>query len=578
MPLGQTDCLNLANLGTCGHSLLRIMKRYSLWFGGFLSAVLMCVGCQDMDLLPKDNLSDELYWKGSDDFMKASNWLYSRSETFGTKDTDSDIAYELNENTTSNGTLIAPNSDGDWSDRFEDLRQANMIIAKADQYTGDPSEIERYVAEARFFRAYTHWRLMKKFNDVPILTKVLEVDSPELYGNRNKQSEVEDFILSELDAVAPLLPLKSQLATEEDGRITQGTAYALKARVALFAGTWAKYHQHRTDWQQLMDQAIAASSKVIDSGEYALYEGSGDQSYRYLFINAGDGTKEEIFGSRYDTDIRTHGTAQSVYWGWRGTPTKKLADMYLCKSTGLPIENANSGFKGYATIASEYENRDPRMKQTFLMPGTIYWSPQMGQDSCVAQFTVRPETRTGYKLYKFMAETMLPSDKDVFDYHIIRYPEVLLILAEATFEKDGTISDELLNKTINVIRSRKGVEMPPLTNAFVKANGLDMLTEIRRERTVELAFEGFRRDDLRRWGTAETELPKDIRGIKLKGSEYEGLSVLNDGNPGLTDSEGFLIVEPKEKRHFETPKHYYYSIPLDELYLNPNLGPNNPGW
>ena len=102
---------------------------------------------------------------------------------------------------------------------------------------------------------------------------------------------------------------------------------------------------------------------MIDSGEYALYEGSGEESYRYLFINAGDNSKEGIFDSRYETDIRHHSDACPVYWGWRGTPTRKLADMYLCKSTGLPIENANSGFEGYATIKSEYENRDPRMNR-----------------------------------------------------------------------------------------------------------------------------------------------------------------------------------------------------------------------
>lgn len=102
--------------------------------------------------------------------------------------------------------------------------------------------------------------------------------------------------------------------------------------------------------------------------------------------------------------------------------------------------------------------------------------------------------------------------------------------------------------------------------------------EIRRERTIELAFEGFRRDDLRRWKTAEEELPKAIKGIKLKGSEYEHLNVLNDGNPGLTDEDGFLIVEPAANRKFVAPKNYYYSLPLDELYLNPSLQPNNPGW
>src|SRR5690606_36943608 len=169
------------------------------------------------------------------------------------------------------------------------------------------------------------------------------------------------------------------------------------------------------------------------------------------------------------------------------------------------------------------------------------------------QFTTRPETRTGYKLWKFMGETVAGVNDATYNYRIIRYPEVLLILAEASFEKENSISNAILNETINVIRSRKGVEMPSLSNEFVQANGLDMRTEIRRERTVELAFEGFRRDDLRRWKTAEIELKEAIRGIKYKGSEYEALSVLNSGNPGLVDADGFLIVEPAANRFFVAP-------------------------
>lgn len=129
---------------------------------------------------------------------------------------------------------------------------------------------------------------------------------------------MEDFILSELNEVYSKLPLQSELSSDEVGRVTQGAALALKARVALFAGTWAKYHQHRSDYQQLLQQAIDAATKVIDSGEYALYEGSGEESYRYLFINAGDNSKEGIFDSRYETDIRHHSGACPVYWGWRG--------------------------------------------------------------------------------------------------------------------------------------------------------------------------------------------------------------------------------------------------------------------
>lgn len=553
-------------------------NKYIKAIGSCMAGLLLMSSCQDIDLLPKDNVPDQLFWKTSADFMKEANKLYTSLETFETKDADSDIGFEMNENTTSNGTLIAPNNEALWDSTFVNLRQTNTIIEKAASFEGNASEIEQYVAEARFFRAYVLFQLMQKYNDVPILTTVLNVDSPELYGSRNKQQEVEDFILKELEESYVKLPLQSELGSDEIGRVTQGAALALKARVALFAGTWAKYHQHRADYQQLLDQAIKAASRVIESGEYKLFEGADGDSYRQLFIEKGDDAVESILASRYFVDIRMHSTGNSVYWGWRGTPTKKLADMYLCKNTGLPISDPASGFKGFETIKDEFDGRDPRMKQTILMPGTKYLSAQIGLDSCVARFSTRPETRTGYKLYKFMGEAFTGVDQSTYDYHTFRYAEVLLILAEATFEKDGAISDDILEKTINVIRSRKGVEMPALTNAFVKAHGLDMQTEIRRERTIELAFEGFRRNDLRRWKTAEAELKQAIRGIKYKGSEYERLQVLNDGNPGLVDKDGFLIVEPAENRIFVSPKNYYYSVPLDELYLNPNLMPNNPGW
>lgn len=541
-------------------------------------------GCQDIDLRPKDDLEDELFWKSPSDFVKALNYLYDESETFTDtgnkpKDIDSDISFTLEPYEISNGTNSAPNAGGDWNYRYDNIRQCNRIIEKSETYEGDFAAIERYVAEARFFRAYSYWRLMRKFSDVPIITKVLNINSPELYGKRDPQAKVEDFILSELEEIYAKLPKRTDLKSDELGRVTAGAALALKARVALFAGTWAKYHQHRTDYVQLLDQAIVASELVRSSGQYELFEGKGDESYRYLFIDEGDNTKEAIFDSRYDADIRMHSTAASVSWGWRGTPTKKLADMYLCKSTGLPIEKVGSGFQGYETIEDEYKDRDPRMNQTILMPGTAYRNVSTGDAVCNAKFTHRPETRTGYKLWKFMGEAFgRGTNESTFDYHIIRYPEVLLILAEATFEKDGAISNDLLGKTINVIRGRKGVEMPALTNEFVTTNGLDMRTEIRRERTIELAFEGFRRDDLRRWKTAEIELKQAIRGIKYKGTEYEEQGVLNDGNPGLVDVDGFLIVEPATNRFFTAPKHYYFPLPLDEILLNQNLLPNNPGW
>ena len=554
------------------------MKKYISTISAFIALLLVISGCQDLDLLPKENLSDPQFWKTPEDYKKAANLLYDRMESFNTNDNESDIAYGEGPNDISNGSYVANPSDGDWNDRFTDIRNCNKIIEKGEVYAGDFSEIERYVAEARFFRAYAYWRLMKRFSDVPIITKTLDVDSPELYGKRDSQSKVEDFILSELEAIYTKLPKQSDLASSELGRITQGAALALKARVALYVGTWAKYHKHRTDYEQLLEQAITAAEKVRISEEYSLFEDAGDESYRYLFIEKGDDAPEAILSNRYYKDIRMHSQAHGVYWGQRGTPTKKLAEMYLCKSTGLPIDKPQSGFEGYKKMADEFKNRDPRMTQTFLTPGTTFLSPQDGQLVSSPQFDTRPNTDTGYKLWKFMGEDRTGVNDSYYDCHIIRYPEVLLILAEATFEKDGSISNEVLKNTINVIRSRKGVAMPPLTNEFIQANGLNMQTEIRRERTVELAFEGFRRDDLRRWKTAETELVGAMKGFKYKGTEYEELGVLDKDSAEKIDADGFYIVEAASNRKFVAPKNYYYSLPLDETKLNPNLLPNNPGW
>ena len=112
------------------------------------------------------------------------------------------------------------------------------------------------------------------------------------------------------------------------------------------------------------------------------------------------------------------------------------------------------------------------------------------------------------------------TNSEGYDYPVIRYAEVLLNYAEAVYERDDAISDDDLNISLNLVRNRINKSMPKLSNNLVTANGLNMREEIRRERTVELFNEGFRIDDLKRWKTAETEMPKDFLGIKWTGTEY----------------------------------------------------------
>ncbi|RZL99418.1 MAG: RagB/SusD family nutrient uptake outer membrane protein, partial [Pedobacter sp.] len=193
---------------------------------------------------------------------------------------------------------------------------------------------------------------------------------------------------------------------------------------------------------------------------------------------------------------------------------------------------------------------------------------------------------TGYILYKYMSEDEFANNsgqagddsKFDFDRHLIRYAEVLLIYAEAKFEKGGVITDNDLDLSINLIRDRAG--MPHLTNAFVIANGLDMQTELRRERTVELALEGFRYDDIRRWKTAETDLKADVKGIKIKGSTWQAYPLYSDpAFQNKTDANGFMIAE--NNRLFDPTKSYLQPLPTKEVAFYAASGKTlmqNPGW
>lgn len=165
-----------------------------------------------------------------------------------------------------------------------------------------------------------------------------------------------------------------------------------------------------------------------------------------------------------------------------------------------------------------------------------------------------------------------------FDRHLIRYAEVLLNYAEAIYERNGTISDADIDLSINKLRSR--VNMPRLTNAFAMANGLTMQAELRRERTVELCLEGFRYDDLRRWKTAEIEMPKDVKGIKIEGTSWAARAPYNDPSYlNKIDANGFLIVE--QNRKFDPGKNYLQPLPTREIAFYTTNGKEltqNPGW
>ncbi len=561
---------------------LKYINYRKLIIAGVFILAAFLNGCKkDLNLVSEDNITDATFWITEADFKLAANNLYNGLDRFGFEDTESDIAFNF-PNSVSNGNLQPTESEGLWTDSYGYIRSSNNIIEKGS--ASIDKEIKRYVAEARFFRAWYYWKLLRMYGGVPLISKVLATNDPALFTARSSRTETADFILKDLEEAKAELPLQSALAAVDVGRITQGAANALIARVALFEGTWGKFRADGNATKYL-DVAIAASREIINSSTYGLYTDKGLQSYRYLFLEDGDDSKESILDRRYARNILGHDIPYQ-YDGNGYNPTKKMVDLYLDKN-GLPITSPGTVFKGYGTFVSEFQDRDPRMTMTMIIPGTLT-NRVFFPVTKVANWPDKPQRNfnTGYILYKYMSEDPLANnsgqngDASIFDFdrHLIRYAEVLLIYAEAIFEKTGTISDGDLDLSINKLRDRVG--MPHLTNTFVNANNLDMRDEIRRERTVELTLEGFRYDDLRRWKTAETELPQDIKGIKITGSEWASKAPYSDPSY-LTkvDANGFLVAE--KSRKFNPVKDYLRPIPTKEVAFyqaNGHKLAQNPGW
>jgi len=561
------------------------MNRLTVTYTGAL--LMLALGCKGLDLGPKDQVSDASFWKTPDQFKLAANDFYfalrGPDQGGGARGTyvelNSDIAAGSGSSemsSMSNGSYLPQANSDVWNNAYAGIRATNYLLAKATQ-SGLGSQIDRWVGEALFFRAYNYWNLVKAFGGVPLITKVLDVTSPEVYAARSTQQEVIDFIIADLDNAVPKLLKRSQLSAAEMGRVTQGAALALKARAALYQGTWVKYHAEGSPTVMIAD-AIAAAEQLIASNEYDLYRDHGtDSAYKFLFILQGDDSKEVILARRYYAGRATHNWTRELWFNYM-IPTKKLADMYLCKD-GLPI-TISPQFLGYDSLeTTEFQNRDPRMAMTFVVPGSAVHQ-ENGFNPVIPGFSGTNATRTGYMLRKFLDETDEAAHfAGQYDFKEFRYGEVLLILAEALFERDGTISDGDLNRTIGALRRRVGMPDSSATNAFVNSNGLNMLTEIRRERTVELAFEGFRRDDLRRWKTAETEMPQALRGVKFVGTEYRQRdSTLVIGTDIQVDAGGFVVSEPAASRQFAVPKHYLNPIPLQQIQLSHGTLTQNPGW
>ncbi|HWK05036.1 MAG TPA: RagB/SusD family nutrient uptake outer membrane protein [Puia sp.] len=587
---------------------------YIILVGGLL---LGASSCQKtfLNLNPQDTFTDVVYFKQPSDFKTYTTGFYSQLMGWNCPYSDGiynymDLASDLSTYFSGGfsvdegrGTLTIPTGDTHWDKSYSWIRSTNILLSKAAAYTGS-GDISQYVSEAYFFRANAYFNLLKYFGGVPLVTTVLDVNSAALTGPRNSRYEVVTQILSDLDNAIAHLPSEQSIPATDKGRISKWAAEAFKAQVELYEATWRKYNSTTTDFTgsagpasnqiaQFLTDAAALTKDVMDNGGYALWNYNTtpsilNQSYIYLFnledagSNPAGLTKasnnEFILYGVYDYTLR-RGGVNLTWTSWMMTPSRKMIDMFLC-TDGLPPAKSPL-FQGYHAVGDEYQNRDLRL--------SCYVNPAPASGSVKLVSGGAGYGNTKFAAYKY--GTYRTDNTESPNYSIIRLAGVYLMYAEALYELNGSITDAQLDASINKIRDRAGVAH--LSNALVTANGLNMLDEIRRERTLELYHEGFRYDDLKRWGIAETALNASACGEVVGDASYTTEfrdatgaatslytpSVYVWGEEAVTTAAGTLnciVIDSKANHHF-AKKDYLYPIPQGQINLNPNLK-QNPGF
>lgn len=559
------------------------------------SFVAVTTSC--MDLEPLSDLGDNLVWDNAANFQLFANQFYSWPHDFDRAVSDephsdyrSDLVAGSSMNVYSQGTNAIPATDANYTKLYKRIYYTNLLLKNAESFDV-PADIIVPVAEAKFFRAYSHFELVQLYGDAIILTEPLDLDSEKLYGKRNDRGEVIDQVIKDLKDAVGGLPETSS----EAGRLNKYIAYAMLSRVALYEGTWQKFHTNGKDATsntsrstELLTIAKDAANEVIKGGKYQLFynEKLGNESYRYMFtledgaqcnpanLSKSDNT-EYIFVKRHRNGDKTawnltHGMVANACY-----VTRKLANMYLC-SDGLPI-GKSSKFQQYAGVTDEFQNRDNRMGNNMLYHGQQYWNNDgkwrtaWTDADLTSSLTANVRSGSGYQNRKWGTERQVEDYYESYDFPVIRYAEVLLNYAEAVYELNGTITDSELDYSLNKVRLRVNPSMPKLSSTLVSANNLSMREEIRRERTVELVLEGFRIDDLKRWATAPDEMPQDMLGVQVTDTWFE--TNWTDHKRSLS-SDGCLILYSDRTWN---DKLYLYPLPSDQLQLNPQLE-QNPGW
>lgn len=522
---------------------------------------IILTGCKkefNLQEEPLDQLSEATFWHTKSDAQKALTALYRGENWTGWWNSFNGwnivgIKFEAWTDILSNkefgsgfpqaGIVATDQQVNDmWSSSYSRIAKTNYFLENIGKVQMDTASKAQMIAEAKFIRAYSYFWLSQLYGDVPLVDKTLTFDQ----ANNVKQAKKEDvvnFALNDLKEAIPNLPVKRP--AEEKGRIEKGAALALQGRFLMAEQRWS--------------DAATTYKEIIDLNRYII-----DPRFKQLFEDEGDNSDEIIFSRKYMQDIDGEPiTQKAAVPAWFGGYNQfsffqNFVDKFLMID-GKPTDQSP-----LYDPANPFANRDPRLYATVLLPGYSVVNNKIYQGNPDSSSQKGPGW-TGYGLNKFY-DPNYSGNKNSYggDYILIRYAEVLLSYLESELEAGNTITQDLLDQTINKVRDRDAVRMAHVT----ETDPVKLREIIRNERAVELACEGgIRYWDLIRWKTAKANLNRKFYGMKVTDDpqSYSGNFIIDDS--------GHIFIQQRIFSDFN----YLWPIPQSELDVNPNLV-QNPGY
>ncbi|MBC9929736.1 RagB/SusD family nutrient uptake outer membrane protein [Chitinophaga qingshengii] len=529
--------------------------------------LLLGTGCsKKLDKAPLSQFSNENFWKSEGDAMLALAAVYRGNIAGGTETTMSDwwsyyglLLLDMSTdnlydrrgdnsdvNKLTSGGLTATNGQVGiyWNTGYLRIARCNYFLENVNKVPASPDKIKRMTAEARFIRAAIYFYFSQYFGSVPLTTKTLTVDEANTVKKATK-AEIVNFVMAELTAAAADLPRFKDLPASEKGRASKQAALAFLGRMQLA--------------EKKYGDAAATYKTIIDFNDNII-----DANYKSLFDGTNESSKELVFAIQYVPNLVPNGMLQhffpAVNSGWHlVNPLGSLAESYEFKD-GTPFSFTDPRYNPKDVGA----NRDPRLGYTILynmqtFNGRLYITHPDSTKSVDQLTLTRQATRTGYCIRKFLPDNFSGDlQNSGIDVPVIRYAEILLSYLEAKLEAGEAIDQGLLDATINQVRARASVGMPPVT--VIDPTALRVI--LRRERRNELACEGLRYWDLLRWGTIAQVLNGSFYGAAFPGA----VNLRKNGSTVDPYSRWFVTTKA-----FRAGTDEKWPIPQSEQDINPNL-------